>query len=95
MTETTVAKLICTKLMNGEDTLLNISTVESVVPYLVKTTPGVGQPFWYWAAIPPGKVIACDFTNAPIATADPLANKALIDAITALPEDVLTYAPLP
>jgi hypothetical protein len=90
-----MSRLVCTKLANGVDTLLNISTVEVAAPYLIKTTPGVGQPFWYWAAIPPGKVVACDFTNAPIATADPVMNKALMDAITMDPADVLIYAPLP
>lgn len=87
----TMGKLICEKVINGETTLLNVTTAAGVVGALVKTTPGVGKPFWYWASIPTGKVIAADFTNAPIATNDTATNNALAAAITALPEDVLTY----
>lgn len=86
-----MGKLICEKIINGETTLLNVTTAAGVVPTLLKTTPGVGKPFWYWPTIPTGTVIAADFTNAPIVSADKTANQAAMDAITAEPADVLTY----
>lgn len=52
-----------------------------------------GKPFFCWPSVPPGTVIACDFTNAPIGTGDVAANAALIAAIQATPESVLTYDP--
>lgn len=52
-----------------------------------------GLPFWWFASIPAGQVIGCDFTNAPTAAADAATNNTLIAAITALPADVLSYAP--
>jgi hypothetical protein len=91
MTEnTTMPKIVCTKLIGGVDTLLNLTIVAGAAPNFLKTTPGVGKPFWYWP-IPPGQVIACDFTDAPIVTASATENAALIEAITTLPEDVLSY----
>lgn len=52
-----------------------------------------GKPFYAWASIPAGQVIACDFTNAPIGTTNLATNAQLIADITATPEQVLTYAP--
>jgi hypothetical protein len=88
-----MAKLICEKELNGELILCNLTTVAGVVPTLVITTPGVGKPFWFWNSIPVGKIVACDFTNAPIASADVAENLAAMNAITAQPQDVLTYDP--
>ena len=85
MTETKMGRLVCSKIMNGEDTLLNISTVQGGAQLLVKLTPGIGKPFWYWPSIPVGRLVACDFSNAPIATGDTATNTALIAAITTLP----------
>lgn len=94
MTEMTpMAKLICSVMKDGEEILANITTIHNAVPILVKTTPGVGKPFWYWPSIPVGKIVACNFTDAPIASADTAQNLAAMDAITALPQDVLTYDP--
>jgi hypothetical protein len=90
-----MGKLICSMMVNGADTLVSLTTATGVEAYMVKNTPGVGKPYWYWPTIPPGKVIAADFTNAPIATADVAANKAAIAAITAQPSDVLTYETAP
>lgn len=50
-----------------------------------------GSPFWWFSSIPSGRVIGCDFTGAPIATGNSITNNGLIDAITATPNDVLTY----
>jgi len=88
-----MAKLICSKIMMGEDTLLNLTTVYGAVPTLIKVTPGIGKPFWYWPAIAGLKLVACDFTGAPISTDDPVVNKALMDAITVKWEDVLIFDP--
>jgi len=88
-----MGKLVCEQTINGEDVLRSVTTAAGVAPALVKSLPGVGKPFWYWPSIPPGQIVACDFTNAPIATNDTAANAAAIAAITATPQDVLTYAP--
>lgn len=52
-----------------------------------------GLPFWWFATIPTGKVIGCDFTGAPVATSSASSNNTLISAISVLPGDVLTYEP--
>jgi hypothetical protein len=52
-----------------------------------------GKPFYCWPSIPAGQVIGCDFTGAPVGTGSVPTNQALIDAITADPAVVLTYAP--
>lgn len=57
----------------------------------IATIVGVGNPFWAWASIPSGRVIAADFTEAPLASADPSENLLAVAAITANPADVLTY----
>jgi hypothetical protein len=87
-----MGKLICEKVINGETMLLNATTAAGVVPTLLKTTPGVGKPFWYWPSIPAGTIAAVDFTNAPIVSSDKAANQAAMDSITVEPTDVLTYA---
>lgn len=51
-----------------------------------------GLPFWWFATIPSGSVIGCDFTGAPVATGDATTNNSLISAITVTPGDVLSYA---
>lgn len=86
-----MGKLICEKTVNGETTLLNVTTAAGVVPTLLKTTPGVGKRFWFWPSIPAGVVIAADFSNAPIVSSDKNVNQSLIDAIAIEPQEVLTY----
>lgn len=88
-----MGKLVCEQNIGGEDVLRSITTAAGVAPTLVKTVPGVGKPFWYWPTIPAGTVIGADFTNAPIVSSDTAVNAASIAAITALPGDVLVYAP--
>lgn len=75
-----------------ETRLFNVTTPAGNQGAYVKALVPVGQKFWWFASIPSGQVVACDFTDAPAATADASANNALIAAITALPADVLTYA---
>lgn len=89
-----MGKLVCNMTINGEESLRVLTTAAGVVPRLVKTTPGVGKPYWYWPSIsvPAGQsVIAADLTNAPIATSSEADNAAAIAAITAAPEDVLVF----
>jgi len=88
-----MAKLVCEIELKGETIVRGLTTVPSIVPVLVKTTPGVGQPFWYWDSIPAGKVVAADFTNAPIATDDADVNAGLMYAKVVDPLDVLVYDP--
>jgi hypothetical protein len=88
-----MGKLVCEITINGEDTLVALTTAPSVnLGSFVKIKPGVGKPFWYWASIPSGTLAACDFTNAPVVVSDIATNNANIAAITAAPEDVLNYA---
>jgi hypothetical protein len=87
-----MGKLICEKMVNGVMTLLNITTAAGVAGSLVKTTPGVGKPYWYWPSIPAGTILTANFTNAPIATADKATNDANMLAITQTSQDVLTYS---
>jgi|GEM_PF-6615817 len=94
MTEKTMGRLVCyVKNSTGEDVLKVVTTAQGTAPYLVRTTPGVGKPYWYWNTIPDGTVVGADFTGAPLATSDVQQNAANIAAITAQPQDVLIYDP--
>ncbi|MCQ1850373.1 hypothetical protein [Neorhizobium galegae] len=86
-------KLVCNITYGGVTSLRVVTTANGNQGLYVKAIAGVGNPFWIWPTVPAGKVIAADFTNAPIVDADPIVNNQRIAAITATPEDVLTYAP--
>jgi len=90
---TVTAKLICRVMYNGEEVLRSLTTIRAAVPILIKTTPGIGKPYWYWDSIPVGKIVAADFTDAPIANGDTAVNVAAMAAITATPQEVLIYDP--
>lgn len=92
MEQQTMPKLICEKTINGVTAVRNITTASGNQGLYVKTIVGVGNPFWWFPSIPPGIVVGADFTGAPIATADPATNNALISQITVQPEDVIVYA---
>lgn len=85
-------KLVCEKPVNGVDTLMVITTAQGNQGLYVKILVPAGKPYWIWDSVPPGDVIGCDFTGAPIVSSDVAVNNANIAAITAEPEDVLTYA---
>ena len=87
-------KLACELTIGGTQHFSLLTTAIGLdVGNFVITTPGVGQAFWCWATTPTpptGKRwVACDFTNAPIATSDAPTNDALIAAITTDPATVL------
>lgn len=84
-------KVIFEKTVNGVVHLVNATTPLGNQGSFVLSLVKPGNPFWYWDSIPSGKVIACDFTNAPICGTTSAENNALIATITAQPEDVLTY----
>lgn len=84
-------RLVCWKVILGEDRLVVITTAAGNQGQYVKTLVAPGRPYWLWPSIPPGKVIACDFTDAPIVSDNIATNNANIAAITTLPADVLTY----
>lgn len=87
-------KLICNKTVNGVTAVRNITTPGTGDQgAYVATIVGAGNPFWMWPTIPTGTIIGADFTGAPIATTNAATNNTLIAAITALPADVLIYAP--
>jgi len=84
-------RLVFMKNVNGVDKLILAVTATGNQGSFVKILAGVGTAYWIWPAIPSGKVIACDFTDAPIVDADIAVNNANIAAITTTPEEVLTY----
>lgn len=88
---TETMKLVCNKTLNGVTFLAVVTTANGNQGLFVKAIAGVGNPFWIWPSVPAGKVIAADFTNAPIVNTDPAINNTAIAAITATPEEVLTY----
>jgi len=85
-----MAKVFYEKEVNGTTMLFNVTTPAGDQGSYVRTLCN-GLPFWWFATIPTGHVVACDFTGAPVATSDIATNDALIAAITVQPADVLTY----
>lgn len=95
--EKIVPKLICMKVINGVDAFRVFTTVSGPQGGIIKTIVGVGNPYWIWSSIPAGQVIAADFTDAPIASADVSVNNANAAPLLASPPSVdpasvLTYA---
>lgn len=86
-----MAKLIFERVINGVNTLVNATTASGNQGSIVLTLVKPGNPFWWFPSIPPGKVIACDFSSAPVCANTATENNVLISQITAQPEDVLTY----
>jgi hypothetical protein len=87
-----MGKIVCEVMIGGSSVVKVVTTAAGAnVGQLVKTLPGVGKPFWYWSALPAGKVIGADFTGAPIVDTDVAVNNTNIQAITADPADVLIF----
>lgn len=86
-----MAKTIFEKTVNGQTYLIAATMAQGNQGAYVLTLVKPGNPFWWFNSIPTGKVIACDFSNAPICGNTAAENNALIAAITVQPEEVLTY----
>lgn len=84
-------KVVCEMVINGEAVVKSYTTSAGTAAGVVKTRPGVGQPFWAWPTIPVGTLVGADFTGAPIVSSNTQENQAAIDAITVAPETVLIY----
>lgn len=84
-------RLVFKKVINGEERIISATTASGNQGSYVKIIAGVGTPFWMWNTLPPGHIIAADFTNAPIVSADVNVNNTNIGNITVAPEDVLTF----
>lgn len=90
-------KLVCEKTLAGVTAVRVFTTVSGAQGAIIKQIVGVGNPFWIWNTIPSGTVIAADFTDAPVASADVATNNALAapllaDPPSVDPASVLTYA---
>lgn len=92
--EKTVAKVFYEKevVINGVPTmkLFNVTTPAGDQGNYVRALCN-GLPFWWFASVPAGTIIGCDFTGAPVATGDAATNNTLISGITVQPTDVLSY----
>lgn len=86
-----MAKVVFEKTHNGVTYLVAATTPIGNQGQFVLSMVKPGNPFWWWPTIPVGKVIGCDFTNAPICASTAAENNTLIAGITTAPEDVLTY----
>lgn len=83
---------VCMKTLNGNTFLAKFTTANGHQGLYVRAIVGVGNPYWVWSSIPnAGKVIAADFTNAPICKQDINANLNDIASITVTPQDFLTW----
>lgn len=54
-----MAKLVCDAL--GEPRILSASNNVNIIANALKVTPGVGQPFLYFASLPPGQLASVDY----------------------------------
>lgn len=84
-------KVVYEKVLAGQLRLVTATTPTGDQGVYIKSLVGAGNRFWAWPQIPPGRVIDCDFNDAPICSDDPAENNVLIDSITMNPADVLTY----
>lgn len=88
----TPLRVVYKKVVNGVERLFASTTASGNQGAHVLSLVGEGNQFWAWNTIPPGRVVACDFTDAPVCTGDATTNNELIYGITVDPADVLTYA---
>lgn len=72
--EKIVPKIICEKTLLGATGVKVFTTVAGDQGAIIKQMVGVGNPYWIFSSIPPGKVIGADFTTAPIASSDVATN---------------------
>lgn len=87
----TEMKVVYEKVLAGQLRLVTATTPAGNQGEYVKALVGPGNRFWAWPNIPAGRVIGCDFNDAPIWHEDAAQNNILIDSITVNPTNVLTY----
>ncbi len=86
-----VVKVVYEKVLAGQLRLVTATTPAGDQGLYVRSLVGPGNPFWAWPQIPSGRVIGCDFNNAPICSEDTNVNNQLIGSVTVDPLTVLTY----
>ena len=87
---TEIMKVVYEKVLAGQLRLVTATTPAGNQGAYVLALVGPGNPFWAWPTIPPGRVIGCDFNDAPICAATAEEVNIQIDSITVNPSDVLT-----
>lgn len=88
---TEVMKVIYEKVLAGQLRLVTATTPAGDQGAYVKSLVGAGNRFWAWQQIPPGRVIGCDFNDAPVCAETAAEINVQIDSITVDPLTVLTY----
>ena len=84
-------KVVYEKFIGGSTRLLTVTTAAGDQGLRIKQLVPDGAPYWAWPSIPPGKVIAADFTDAPLCSQDVAVNNTNLGNITVDPATVLTY----
>ena len=88
---TEIMKVVYEKVLAGQLRLVTATTPAGNQGAYVKSLVGVGNRFWAWPSIPAGRVIGCDFNDAPVCAETAEENNVLIGNITIDPLTVLTY----
>lgn len=84
---------VCMKTLNGNTFLAKFTTANGHQGANVKAIVGVGNAYWVWPSLSNmARIVAADFTGAPVAKANINDTLADINAITVAPEDVLTWS---
>lgn len=89
--ETGIVKVVYEKVLAGQLRLVTATTPAGDQGAYVKALVGPGNKFWAWPVIPAGKIIGCNFDDAPTCSDDPAENNILIGNISVDPMSVLTY----
>lgn len=84
-------KLIYERFIAGSMRLMVVTTAPGDQGLRVKQLVPEGTPYWGWPTTPPGRIIAADFTDAPLCSSDVAVNNANLGSITVDPASVLTY----
>lgn len=93
-------KVVCEQTVNGVTKIAVVTTAAGDQGAYLISIVGVGNQFWPFLSIPPGRVIGAKFNDdpniAPTCTADPVQNNVLIATTLAAgidPLAVLEYKP--
>ena len=88
---TEVMKVVYEKVLAGQLRLVTATTPAGDQGAYVKALVGPGNRFWAWPNIPAGRVIGCDFNDAPVCADTAAEINVQIGSITVDPMTVLTY----